>query len=75
MIRDVQMWQAWEDALIAGEPADLARNLRLYEAMYLHAVALGILPTKDPLDGIEDKIRWVRMLHVSATPRETGEGA
>jgi len=75
MIRDVQAWQAWEDAWIAGEPVDFERNLRLYEAMYELAVALGVLPTKDPLEGIEDKIRWVKMLHVSANPAETGEGA
>jgi hypothetical protein len=68
MIRNIREWQAWEDALIAGEAPDFARNLRLFEMMYEEALALGILPGADPLDGIEDTIHLVRQLHVSTTP-------
>ena len=75
MIRNVQEWQEFEDGLIAGQPVDFARNLRLYEAMYEYAVFLGVLPLKDPLEGLEEKIRWVRMLNVSAPATDAGDGA
>ena len=71
MIQNRRLWQAWEDALIANEPADFARNLRLYEMIYAQARAMGALPDTDPLDGLADKIQMVRRLHVSATFAET----
>ena len=68
MIKDVAYWEAWERDYIAKEPVDFAQNLRLLEAMYEHARRLGAFPPADPLEGIEVKIRRVRIFnHVQAT--------
>ena len=75
MIRDAEQLREWENEFIASRPADLIANLRLYEAMYEEARRLGAFPLKDPLEGIEHKIRLAEMLNVSTTPRETGAGA
>ena len=65
MIRNAEYFREWEKEFIASRPADLAENLRLYEAMYEEARRLGALSLKDPLEGIEHKIRLARMLNVS----------
>ena len=39
-------------------------NVRLVEALYDEARALGVFPPADPLDGIETDIRLAKALHV-----------
>ena len=63
MIKRVRELEAFERELIAGERVDVERNFRLVEAMYDEAVALGALPPKDPLEGIEVDIRVARVVN------------
>ncbi len=62
MIKDVEYLEAFEDALISSHKPDLLTNLKIYEAMWEEAKALGIFPLKDPYDGIEDDIRLAAVL-------------
>jgi len=62
MIKDVEYLEAFEDALIAGHKPDLLTNLKIYEAMWEEAKALGIFPLKDPYDGVEDDIKLAAVL-------------
>ena len=39
-------------------------NVRIVEALYEEARALGVFPPTDPLDGIEIDIRLAQALHV-----------
>jgi len=64
MVKDRVFWEAWEAQYIASEPPDFQRNLRLMNAMYEHARSLGVFPLKNPLEGLEDKIRMARMMNV-----------
>lgn len=64
MIRRPDMVQAVDDAWIVARPADYAANLRVFEALYEEARALGVFARSDPLEGIEDKIRLARALNV-----------
>ncbi|MBI4165272.1 MAG: hypothetical protein HY508_06005 [Acidobacteria bacterium] len=68
MIRDAQSWADWEARYLASEPADFRRNLRLLEAMYEHARALGVFPLADPMEGLETDIRVAKALNVRTTP-------
>jgi len=63
MIKRVRELEAFERELIAGERVDVERNFRLVEAMYDEAVALGALPPKDPLEGIEVDIRVAKVVN------------
>lgn len=63
--RDWQAWEAWEREYERSRPVDYERNLRIYSALYAQAVALGVLPRKDPLEGLDFKIRLARDLNVS----------
>ena len=58
---------AFEDEQCRRSPPDPAANRRIFEAMYRHAVALGVLPLDDPLDGIEDDVRLAKALNVRTT--------
>jgi len=65
MIRDAAKWQAWEDAYRASQPNDLEANLRFADAALEYARSMGVFPPKDPLEGIEHKIRLARIINCS----------
>jgi hypothetical protein len=52
MIKDVEYLAAFEREYTASQPNDLEKNLELFEAMWQEAKALGVIPLKDPLEGI-----------------------
>lgn len=60
---------AWERQYLRETPVDFHRNLRLYEALYEEARRLGVLPSKEPLGGLGDKIRLARAVNVSGITR------
>jgi hypothetical protein len=63
MITDRKAFAQWEERLVAGEAADLAKGLRLLEAMVDHARVLGVWPPADPLEGIEVDIEVARVVN------------
>ena len=67
MIKDPALWEAWERETQSREPADFRRNLRLLEAMYEEARALGIMGELAALEGLENRLRLARMLNVRKT--------
>jgi hypothetical protein len=63
MIKNVQKLQAFEAARTRAEKVDVEQNLRILDALYEEAVLLGALPPKDPLEGIEVKIRIAKAVN------------
>ncbi len=63
MIKDIEVWRAFEDALLRSEPVDYAMNLRIAEAALDEARLLGVFPPKDPLEGLDVKIRLAKVLN------------
>ena len=49
--------------LLRGEKVDIARNFRIVEALYNEAVTLGIIPLKNPLDGIEVDLKIAKVVN------------
>ena len=64
MIRRPDLVAAFEADLSRREPVDHRRNLAVFEALYREALALGVLPGDDPLEGIDVDIRLARILNV-----------
>ncbi len=62
MIRDVEKWERWQREYARSIPLNVERNFRIFQALYDHARALGVVPRKDPLEGIEFKIRLAKDL-------------
>jgi hypothetical protein len=63
MIRNPSIVQSFENALIRQEPVNYRRNLRIFEALFSEARALGVIPLTDPLDGIDVDIRIAGVLN------------
>jgi hypothetical protein len=42
---------------------DIARNFHIVEALYKEAVTLGIIPLKNPLDGIEVDLKIAKVVN------------
>jgi transcriptional regulator with XRE-family HTH domain len=55
--------QKFELDFLKKEKVDMVRNLHIAEALYREAVTLGIIPLKDPLDGIEVDLKIARVVN------------
>jgi hypothetical protein len=64
MIKNPELIQTMEDDLARSQAPDYFRNLRTFEALYKEARLLGILPLRNPLDGIDVDIRLAAVLNV-----------
>ena len=67
VIRDVALWQAWEDEFVLRRTVDFERNLNLVDSMLEHARIVGAFPLPDPLVGLDVKIRLARVVNVPTT--------
>jgi hypothetical protein len=63
MIKDAKLLSEFNDELLRKEKLDYAAALRIFEAMWEEGRKLGVLPLKDPLEGIEVDIRIARILN------------
>jgi len=74
MVKNSQKLQAFEAARTRAEKVDVEQNLRILDALYEEALMLGALPPKDPLEGIEVKIRVAHAMNgIRCTPRDIAE--
>ncbi len=62
MIRDIELWDAFERELVRRDPPDHLKNMAIAEALLREARALGVFPPKDPLDGLDADIRIAEAL-------------
>lgn len=64
MIKNAELLRKMEDDLLRSQKPDYFRNLRVFEALFEEARALGILPLQNPLEGIDVDIRLAAVLNV-----------
>jgi len=63
MITNYQKLQKFERGLVGKEEADVLRNFRIVDALCKEAVALGAIPLKNPLEGIEIDIKIAKVVN------------
>jgi hypothetical protein len=63
VIKDSRLLETFESEELKKENLDHKSALRIFEGMWLEGMALGVLPLKDPLEGIEVDIRIAEMLN------------
>ncbi len=63
MVKDALKLDTFEKELLRSEKPDPVKNFKIIEALYDEAVALGALPLKNPLEGIEVDIRIARVIN------------
>ncbi len=69
LLRSWEAFHRFEEQLIASEPVDFQRNLRLADDLYAYARQLGRLPGPDTLEGLDVNIRMVKVFRsVHGTP-------
>lgn len=63
MIRDPRILNNLERKVIKEEKLSFSEALAIFEAMWKEGMTLGVIPPKDPLEGIETDIRIARILN------------
>jgi transcriptional regulator with XRE-family HTH domain len=53
----------FERDFLREEKVDIVRNFHIVEALYKEAVTLGIIPLKNPLDGIEVDLKIAKVIN------------
>lgn len=56
-------FQKFEMRLLRKEKADIMKNFQIISALYDEAIALGVLPLKNPLDGLEIDIKIAKVVN------------
>lgn len=64
MLRRPDLVERFEREMIRSTPPDFERNLRIVEALYEEARALGVFPPTDPLDGVDVDVKLAQALSV-----------
>ena len=63
---DVRKWRElprFELDFLKKDKGDIVRNFHIVEALYQEAVTLGVIPFKNPLDGIEVDLKIARAVN------------
>jgi hypothetical protein len=63
MITNRSEVEEFEKELLRREKVDFTKNHSIVNALYNEAVALGVIPMKNPLDGLEVDIRIARVVN------------
>ncbi len=63
MIKDERLLSEFEIEELRKERLSYKEALKIFEALWQEGVSLGVLPMKDPMEGIEDDINLARILN------------
>lgn len=63
MIRDSKKLAEFEDDLVKRTPVDIAQNFAIANALLAEAQRLKIIPGNDPLSGLDDEIKVIKILN------------
>ena len=73
MILDYKKWSIFEKKLQKNTRLNIKNNFKIIDALYKEAIALKILPMKDPLEGLDIKIKIAKAVNsVPTTSHKTG---
>ena len=71
MIKNAALVQKFEKERVRAEKPDHRRALKIVDALHKEAAVLGRSSLRDPLEGIDHKIRIAKALnHVRTTARQ-----
>jgi hypothetical protein len=68
MIKNPKLLVELEEKELKREKSDYESALRIFEAMWQEAMLLGVIPLKDPLEGIEVDIKIAGILNSVREP-------
>jgi hypothetical protein len=56
-------FQEFELAFLRKDKTTISKNFKIVEALYNEAVALGVVPLKNPLDGLDVDLRIAAVIN------------
>ena len=68
MIINCREFQNFEKKMIEQENLNIRQKFKIINALYEEAIALGALPLKNPLEGIDIDIKIVRVVNSVSKP-------
>ncbi len=63
MVKNPHILAQFEKEYIQNDNRSFDEKLKSYDALYNYAVKLGILPSGNPLEGIETKIKVAKIIN------------
>jgi hypothetical protein len=63
MIKNPKKLHEFETNFVRKEPVDVHKNFRIMTALLEEAIALGVFPLKNPLEGIEIDIKYAKVIN------------
>jgi hypothetical protein len=63
MIKNVHLIEDLEKEFISKDKLSYKQSLRIFESLWQEGLNLGILPPKDPVEGIEVDLRIANILN------------
>ena len=63
MIKNTETLEKFEKEYVQKNNLAFEKKLKIYESLWAEAVLLKVLPSKDPLEGIENDIKIARILN------------
>lgn len=63
MIKNAQLVENMERDFISRQKLSYKQSMQIFESMWNEAVRLGVLPPRDPLEGIEVDIKIANVLN------------
>jgi len=63
MIRDEKRWRQFERELARRQDLTIEQKYKILNALLQEAINLGVFPPKDPLEGIETKIKVAKIIN------------
>ena len=62
MVKNIKKWKAFENHIQTKERLSYAQKCKIFDSLYQEARTLGILPSRDPLEGLEGVFRLAKAL-------------
>ena len=62
-------FRRFEIEILKNEKLDIKKKFKIVEALYEEAVALGVFPLRDSLEGLEVDIRIAKV--INSVPKDT----
>ncbi len=56
-------FREFELTLLRKEKIDIKRNFEIVEALYKEAVTLGVIPLRDPLEGLDVDLKVAKVVN------------
>lgn len=63
MIKNPEYFRKFENFFIANQKLSYEKALKMFESMWEECISLGVLPAKNPLEGLETDIKVARILN------------